>query len=403
MIKAIYTSSLVLALSLQGCLPTHNTDVPGANAQGINIVVTQGTAENAESAVAALRKSLTDAATANRGHLPALELRVLRSSGELIQIHASVTKSWGEMIFGDTPAARQKKLAAVLAALEKEATGKEATRAIAAQTLKLAPHSAFKTPGLTVWAVGGANNPWATGEPGAEVVVSEDEAAFVQRLTAQASRGGNFLVITDGGLAKPLPAVVSAERESAESPTPAPAPAGTPNTVAKAENVYPSPALVTTAVTAPRAADNIIIQMEPGKAGDPDAKVATVMLPPGAELIGEVLFDFNTDKLDSKALAEVKRDAMIIKSRGATRVILIASADYVGSTVASDKFATKRGMVVEAALMMEGVPVERRIEVGARLSVKGASVEDRAKARGVRIYAMSEKSAKIASNQDGKH
>ena len=118
-------------------------------------------------------------------------------------------------------------------------------------------------------------------------------------------------------------------------------------------------------------------------------------MPPEAEMIGDpIRFGFDSDKLDSTALALVKRIAQMIKAIGPRpHVILLAKTDPRGAADFNEKLAGKRAESVVGALLEESIRVERTIAVGARITPTDAAKAEHAQFREVKVFIVREEAA----------
>jgi outer membrane protein OmpA-like peptidoglycan-associated protein len=109
-------------------------------------------------------------------------------------------------------------------------------------------------------------------------------------------------------------------------------------------------------------------------------------LPYTARLIGEPIhFDPGSAKLNSHARRVLAEIVATLKANGSTRVILVGSADRVGTERANYRLAEDRANVVRAALLAAQI-VADVISIGENLATDSATGADLERDRTVSVY-----------------
>ena len=391
---ALTIATLAVGLST-GCMPENNTNLHGgkSTAPPLRFVVTQpASPEAAKEIVAALGEPLTAIAKASNGAtVPIPEIRILRGNGKdgLITVTGAAASGLGVVLFGDqTPSAKKELLSNTLAALESALRTGATGKPVEARVIKEAAQGVFRSSGFTAFIAAGGGTLWESKDTGPTTVL-DDSAAFAQKVAADQS--GGFLVLTDStGLKvaeeKTLPETDAIKREP-ESQAKATAKVNTDKKVDAPQQSQP------TVPPVPQR-DNINIGIHvtaPEHPGSENQSASpSISLPQGVELVGDAIaFDTNSSKLTNAGRAAVKRDADLLKKQGDVsrlRLFLVARADYRGDEDQGQRLSQRRAEVVQAALLSEGISVERIIAIGEALSPDYSPKSELAKQRVVEIY-----------------
>lgn len=354
--------------------------------------------------VETLRQSLVRVAEASSGaRVPCPQISILRPDGKITTVQAPKVESG---LFGSAnPKARCARLEGLLAALEKQLVAGCGGESVGIQLLKDHQTSGLRPGPFSVWAAGGGDNPWTAEEAGPEAFI-EDRATFADKLSSSQGKGGNFLVVSD-----PMPdnSFKSKRKTLTVGPT-------ANATIEPAQSIQVAPATPAqpsqaTAVER-RGGDTIIVDVKnyPSNRNDPkndskrevDEKLdSSIALPQGVAPVGDAItFATNSAKPTSDGIAAVKRAADILKKRadsGRLRLFLVAKADSRSTEGHNERLSQKRAEAVQAALMAEGISIEKIIAIGESLSPDSIDKKELAAQRSVQLWALPEEGVALGN------
>lgn len=396
------TITMLAAGLLSGCLPTDKPKTSSNGTSGmLHFVITQpASIEAAKDVVAAIREPLTAIAKASNGaSVPIPEIRVLRGLGDdgLVPVVGAAPSGFAKTLFGDSaPSVKQQLLENTLKALEETLAKGIKDEPLDARTIKEKAQTAFKNGLFTAWNVRGGGSLWKSKEAGPTTVL-DDRAAFTQKVAGDQS--GSFLVVTD------LMGAKVAENKMTEAEK-QPVSLERPEQVAtEAQADSGKQAEANMSVVPQRDNINIGINLttperaaSSGQAdGQSQSSTRAVSLPPGVVPVGDPIhFESNSAKLTKGGLNAVKRAASELKKSGDSgnlRIFLLGSADRRSDDQWNAELSQMRAEAVEAALLREGITVEKTISIGERLSPDDSAKTELAGQRIVQIYLLPAKAS----------
>lgn len=396
---AATVTCVLAAVMLQACVDRSALSNSADKANEPNIVITQpGAPEAIMPVVDTLRQSFVRTAEANGGaSVPNPNISILLPDGKTVTIPPPNID--GGFFGSSSPKARQTRIERHLKALKDKLTAGCSGQSVTAKVVKDHHTNLFKAGNFTVWAAGGGDNPWNATESG-PMTFLDDRTVFAVALGNSQGKGGNFLILseaTDNRIAKAESQKSTdhgAPTTSEEGPLPNP-------------NADPAAATQPDAAQAvtPRTGDTIIVDVKnypatnrsdnSSSTSKADRPKLSISLPQGVIALGDAIrFATNSAKLTSEGSAAVKRAANLLKQRsdaGRVRLFLVAKADYRSGENHNERLSQMRAETVQAALLTEGISVERIIAVGESLSPDDSPETELARQRTVQLWILPER------------